>query len=170
MKQSLVNRVLPKFLCAAFLSLCITAGISGERDPDGRDADLQGVLLSVARVSIPGQRSPVFQAVANVKVYLTDDAQLQAGNAEPGTVAFSGTDGKLALWDPKFGGGKRSVMAVWTTPDGSLLNGRAEGSEMTTRAPGPNAAPAPLTFWQTKNVGWVIVGFSFPVPIATPRR
>jgi hypothetical protein len=167
-KKTLVNRVLLKFLCVAFLSLCIAAGIAAERDADGRDPDFQGVLLSVTRISIPGQRNPVFLDVGNIKVYLTDDPQLQAGGLEPGNVAFSRADGRLVLWDPKFGGGKRSVMAVWTAPDGNPLTARFEGSEMAIRPAGPDSAPRPKTFWDTKNIGWVIIGFSSPVPIPAP--
>jgi hypothetical protein len=165
-KKTLGNRVLHKFLCAACLSLCVTPGISGEGDPDGRE--FQGVIIGLARVSVPpgpGERYSTFPPVANVKIYLSDDAQLLAGGTDPVTIAFSGADGRFTLWDLLRGGGRRKVTGVWSPAEGSPITAHVTADEVTGPRYNPDYLPTADKFRQSHNVGSVNIGFSRPFPV-----
>jgi hypothetical protein len=149
------NRALPRFSCAVLLFLCIALGISCERERDGRD--FQGGVMGFANLYVRhglSDKDSTFQRLANVKVYFTNDAQLQAGESEPGIIAFSRADGAFILWDPLIGGGKRNVTAIWAPPDRNSETAHQVGDEGEARALGPNYVPSEDTFRKTHNVGW----------------
>jgi hypothetical protein len=159
-KQTLGNRVLPRFFGAVFLLLCITLGISCERERDGRE--FQGAVMGFANLIVRqglSDRDWTYQRLANVKVFFTNDAQLQAGGSEPGIVAFSRADGGFILWDPSIGGGRHNVTAIWAPPDHVSETAHQVGDEGEARPLGPNYVPSEDTFRKTHNVGWAPLQF-----------
>jgi hypothetical protein len=168
-KQIIRNRFLLGVTGAVFLSLCMSPGISGERDPDGHE--FEGVIIGLARVSVPpgpGERDSTFPPVANVKIYLTDDAQLLAGGSDPGTIAFSGANGRFTLWDLSRGGGRRKLTGVWSPAEGGSITAQVTVYEVTGPRYNPDFLPLANKFRQSHNVGSVNIGFSSPFPVPAP--
>jgi hypothetical protein len=126
--------------------------------------------MGIARISVPpgpSQTGFTFQPVANVKIYLSDDAQILAGGAEPSIIAISQADGKFTFWDPAIGGGRRDVAAVWTPPGGIAITAHVTATEVMARQTEANSLPAADTLRHSKNSGWVTLLFNPPVPAPT---